>query len=33
MVDVVDEQYIWLIWASAFLTPWVGIYEHITWRE
>ena len=23
---MVDEQYIWLLWASAFLIPWIAIY-------
>jgi len=23
---MIDEQYIWLIWASAFLIPWAGVY-------
>ena len=23
---MINEQYIWLIWASAFLVPWIAIY-------
>ncbi len=23
---MVDEQYVWLVWASAFLIPWIFIY-------
>jgi len=23
---MIDTQYIWLVWASAFLVPWLGVY-------
>ena len=41
---MVDEQYVWIVWAGAFLVPWVvlwaafgmywsGVFDHFFWRR
>ena len=41
---MVDEQYVWIVWAGAFLVPWVvlraafgmywsGVFDHFSWRR
>lgn len=26
MLQLIEDQYVWLIWASAFLIPWLGLF-------